>query len=104
MTKISPEMAAKVDQISALAHVLYVSIENGDSNQIHSAQQQLTSAAEEILTGLENLPLSGQDKAVVHLLAGAAVKELPVSIQDPANYPRILHEIRLLKNSLILLK
>jgi hypothetical protein len=33
-----------------------------------------------------------------------AMHGLPQAIQDPANYPRIQHELRLLKNSLVLLK
>jgi hypothetical protein len=31
-----------------------------------------------------------KDKAIVRLLAGAAIKELPVAAQNPANYPRIM--------------
>lgn len=104
MTQISPAMASKIDEISALAHALYIAIESGDRDQIIAAQKELTAAAENVLAALDNAPISGQDKAVVHLLAGAAVKELPIAIQDPVNYPRILHEIRLLKNSLVLIK
>jgi hypothetical protein len=40
---------------------------------------------------------------VARLLADMAMRDLPQEIQDPANYPQILHKLRLLKNSLVLL-
>ncbi len=105
MSNIDPERAAALQQITALAQVLYEALERQDSQQILSAQQNLTAVAEMIWTRVDqDASVSGRDKAVVRLLAGAAIKELPVAIQDPANYPKIQQDLRILKSSLVLLE
>ncbi len=105
MSNIDPERAAALQQITALAQVLYEALERQDSQQILSAQQNLTAVAEMIWTRVDqDASVSGRDKAVVRLLAGAAIKELPVAIQDPGNYPKIQQDLRILKSSLVLLE
>jgi hypothetical protein len=95
---------AALKQLTDLAHALYVAIDTGDRAQILSAQQALSAKTEIAWKHIDQEQLSGRDKAVARLLADMAIEALPQSIQDPANYPRIQHELRLLKNSLVLLK
>jgi hypothetical protein len=105
MSNIDPEQAAAIQQVTALAQVLYEALERQDSQQILSAQQNLTAVIEMIWTRVnQDAGVSGRDKAILRLLAGGAIKELPVAIQDPANYPKIQHDLRMLKSSLVLLK
>jgi hypothetical protein len=100
----SPHVDSSVkEKMNDLAHQLYAAIEGGDREQILTAQKALSAAVEALWERIDHSELTPKDKAVARLLAGAAVKDLPEKIQDPVNYPQILHELRLLKNSLVLL-
>lgn len=104
MTEFISEKDAAVQQIIKLAHELYEALDSEDLQQILTAQQNLSAVAEMVLVQIDNeADLSGRDKAIVRLLAEAAIKELPLRIQDPANYPQIKRDLRLLKSSLVLL-
>lgn len=105
MPNFDPELTAAVQQVTALIQVLDEALERRDSQQILNTQQNLTAVAEMIWTRVDHDAIvSRRDKAIARLLADAAIKELPVAIQDPANYPRIQRELRVLKSSLALLK
>ncbi len=95
---------AALKEITDAAQALYVAIDSGDRAQILSAQQALSQKTEIAWKHLDQAQLAGRDKAIARLLADMAIEALPQDIQDPANYPRIQHELRLLKNSLVLLK
>jgi hypothetical protein len=99
-TTIDPTL---VQHITGLAQALASAVKTGDSAQILTAQQNLSHAAEVVWARYDNETHSGKDKAVARLLADMAMRDLPQEIQDPANYPQILHKLRLLKNSLVLL-
>lgn len=104
MTESISEREAAVKQIIKLAQNLYEALENQELQEILIAQQNLSAVAEMVLLLMENeANLSGREKAIVRLLVGAAMKELPLKIQDPANYPQIKRDLRLLKSSLVLL-
>ncbi len=106
MSKMTPEQAEVIAGITGLAQELYATLDGGQSReQILSAQQDLTAAAELVWARAEgDASISSQDRAIVRLLTGAALKELPEMIQDPANYDRIKKQLRLLKSSLVLLE
>jgi hypothetical protein len=105
MPNFDSEQAALVQQVTALVQALDEALERRDARQILNAQQELTAVAEMVWTRLDqDAGVSGRDKAIVRLLAGAAIKELPVAIQDPANYPKIQRDLRVLKSSLVLLE
>ena len=105
MPNFDPELTAAVQQVTALVQALDEALERRDSRQILNTQQNLTAVVEMVWTRLDqDAGLSGREKAVVRLLAGAAIEELPVAVQDPANYPKIQRELRILKSSLVLLK
>jgi hypothetical protein len=99
-TTINP---ALVQHVTGLAQALGSAIETGDSAQILAAQQNLSHTAEVVWAQYDNETHSGKEKAVARLLADMAMRDLPKEIQDPANYPQILHKLHLLKNSLVLL-
>ena len=104
MEEENSERAFVIQQASALTLALYDALESQDAERIRDAQQNLTAAAEFIwaqLNSATNIP--NQDKAIARLLAGGAIQELPHLIQDPANYPKIKRELRLLKSSITLL-
>jgi hypothetical protein len=104
MTDVKPERDAAVQQIITLAQNLYGALESHDCQQIIIAQQNLSAVAELVLVQMEREAIiSGRYKAIVRLLATAAIKGLPLKIQDPSNFPQIKRDLRLLKSSLVLL-
>src|SRR5262245_23634691 len=100
MTQSNPQYTAVIQQISTHLQALCNAIDEGDTQRILTAQKELTAATEAVWSHVQNDPIPGRDKAIFHLLASAAIKELPREIQDPANYPRMQRELRLLKRSL----
>lgn len=97
MAKINPEREAALQQITVLGQALYDALESQNTAQILIAQQNLTAAAETLWARVEgDTTLTGREKAVLRVLAGAAIKELPEKIKDPANYTKIKQELRLL--------
>ena len=104
MEEANSERAFVIQHASTLTLALYEALESQDVERIQDAQQNLTVAAEFIWAQLNSATnISNQDKAIVRLLAGGAIKELPQLIQDPANYAKIKRELRLLKSSITLL-
>ena len=104
MTEFLSERDASVQQIIRLAQELYEALDSQNAQQILIVQQNLSAVAEMVLVLIDNEEdHSGQEKAIVRLLAGAAIKELPKEIQDPDNYAQIKRDLRLLKSSLVLL-
>ncbi len=104
MTKFISERDAAVQQIIRLTRDLYEALDSQNAQQILIAQQNLSAVAEMALVLIDNEEdLSGRDKAIVRLLAEGAIKELPLKIQDPANYSQIKRDLRLLRSSLVLL-
>ncbi len=104
MTEINPERAAVIQQVTVLAQALYDALESQNTEQILVAQQNLTTSVETIWPRVESdATVTGREKAFLRLLAGAAIKELPEKIKDPANYAKIKQDLRLLKTSVELL-
>lgn len=104
MTENISERAEAIQQISVLAQALYDALESQNSEQILNAQQNLSTAAATRLTRVESrTDIAAREKGIPRLLAGAAIKELPEKIKDPANYAKIKQDLRLLKSSLVLL-
>ena len=104
MTEITPERAAVIQQVTVLAQALYDALESQNTEQILAAQQNLTTAVETIWPRVESdATVTGREKGFLRLLAGAAIKELPERIKDPANYAKIKQDLRLLKTSVELL-
>lgn len=100
MTEINPEREAAIQQITALGKALYDALEGQNTGQILIAQQNLTAAVEKLWAKAEgDANLTGREKAVLRVLAGAAIKDLPEKIKDPANFAKIKQELRLLKTS-----
>lgn len=104
MLQIDHKRAAEIQQITALAQALQDALEDQNTEQILIAQQNLTATAEMIWARVDNdTAITGREKGFLRALAGAAIKELPEKIKDPANYPKIKHELRLLKSSAAML-
>lgn len=104
MTEIDPERDSVIQQVTVLAQALYDALESQNTGQILAAQQNLTTSVETIWTKVESdATVTRREKAFLRLLAGAAIKELPERIKDPANYAKIKQDLRLLKTSVELL-
>jgi hypothetical protein len=104
MPEITPERASAIQQVTMLVQALYDALESQNTGQILAAQQNLTTSVETIWPKVESdATVAGREKAFLRLLAGAAIKELPEKIKDPANYARIKQDLRLLKTSVELL-
>ena len=104
MTDNTPDRAVAIQQLSTMAQTLYEALESQDIEQILTAQQSLSATVETIWAMLDgSTTLSAPDKAIVRLLAGAAMQELPEKIKDPANHGTIKKDLRLLKSSAALL-
>ncbi len=104
MTENIPERTEAVQRISVLAQALYDALDSQNSEQILAAQQSLSTAAEVLWESVESrTDITTREKGILRLLAGAAIKELPETIKDPANYAKIKRDLRLLKSSLVLL-
>lgn len=104
MIETNPEREAVIQQVTVLAQTLYDALESQNTGQILAAQQNLTSAVETIWPRVDSdATVTGREKAFLRLLAGAAIKELPEKIKDPANYAKIKQDLRLLKTSVELL-
>ncbi len=93
-----------VDRLSELASALDQAISTGDRRQIQVAQQALTEMVNAVWQQLDQESSPNRDKALGRLIALSVDSELPMALQDPANYPRIQHTLRLFRNSLALLK
>lgn len=104
MTENNPEIAVAIQQISVLGQSLYEALESENTEQILIAQQNLTTTAEMLWVRAESgATITAREKAILRLLAGAAIKELPEKIKDPHNYAKIKQDLRLLKSSVVLL-
>lgn len=104
MTEISPERTAIIQQVSVLVQELYDALESQNIEQILAAQQNLTRVVETFWAEAEgDAALAAREKAVLRVLAGAAIKDLPEKVKEPANYARIKQELRLFKISAELL-
>lgn len=104
MTETNPERDAVIQQIIVLGQALYDALESQNTGQILVAQQNLTTSVETIWSRVDSdATVTGREKAFLRLLAGAAIKELPERIKDPANYAKIKQDLRLLKTSVELL-
>lgn len=104
MTDNAPERTAAIQQVLTLAEELYEALESQNSESILAAQQSLSTTAEAMWLMVEgDASLTAREKGVVRLLAGAAIRELPEKIKDPANYATIKKDLRLLKASVALL-
>lgn len=100
-----PERANAIQQITVLAQALYDSLESQNTEQILTAQHNLSATAEALWARVESrTDISAREKGILRLLAGAAIKELPEKIKDPANYAKIKQDLRMLKSSLVLLE
>ncbi len=93
-----------IDRLGELAFALDRAISTGDWEQIQVAQQALSEMVNAGWQQLDQETRPSRDKALGRLIAVSVDSELPMAVQDPANYPRIQRTLRLFRNSLALFK
>ena len=89
-------------QLSLLAKNLLDALENNDRAKALVAQQAFTGTISTLWTETEEIGVDPKIKAILRLVAGWAITELPNQIQDPANEEKIKRELKIFQNSLIL--
>ena len=89
-------------QLSLLAKNLLDALENNDRAQALVAQQAFTSTIAALWGATEEFDVDPKLKAILRLVAGWAIYELPSQIQNSTNDVKIKRELKIFKNSLIL--
>lgn len=88
-------------QLSLLTKDLLDAIENDDRAKASVAQQEFTGTIATLWNATEEIGVDPKIKAILRLVAGWAIKELPKQIQDPVNDETIQHELKLFQRSLM---
>ena len=89
-------------QLSLLTKNLLDALENNDRAKALVAQQAFTGTIASLWNATEEVGIDPKAKAILRLVAGWAITELPNQIQDPVNEEKIKHELKIFQNSLIL--
>jgi len=89
-------------QLSLLAKNLLDALEDNDRAEALAAQQAFTSTIAALWGASEEFGIDPKIKAVLRLVVGWAIYELPNQIQDPDNDNKIKRELKIFRNSLIL--
>lgn len=89
-------------QLNLLANNLLDTFENDDRAKTLAAQQVFTGTITALWNKTEKIEVDRRAKAILRLVAGWAITELPNQIQDPLNDEKIKRELKIFRNSLIL--
>ena len=90
-------------QLSLLAKNLLDALENNDRAEALVAQQAFTSTIAKLWGATEEFYIEPKIKAILRLVAGWAINELPDQIQKPTNDVKIKRELKIFRNSLMLI-
>ena len=89
-------------QLSLRAKNLLDAIENNDRAKALVAQQAFTSTIANLWGATEEFYIEPKIKAILRLVAGWAMNDLPNQIQNPTNDVKIKRKLKIIQNSLIL--
>jgi hypothetical protein len=87
-------------QLSLLTRALLDAIETGDRPRALVAQQEFTGTIATLWNATEEIGVDPGIKAILRLVAGWAMKELPAQIQDPVYDETIRRELKIFQRSL----
>ena len=89
-------------QLDTLNRDLLEALENSDREKVLAAQQAFTSAIDTLWNATEEINIDPKLKAILRLVAGWAITELPKHIQEPANDDTVRRELKLFQRSLMM--
>lgn len=88
-------------QLGILTNELLDALESGDRTKVLAAQNAFTSTITSLWTATEEVDVDRKTKAILRLIAGWAINELPKQIKDTANDEKIRKELKLFQRSLM---
>jgi hypothetical protein len=89
-------------QLNLLAKNLLDALEENDRAKALVAQQAFTGTIATLWNATGEIEVDRRAKAIIRLVAGWAIMELPNQIQDPISDERIKRELKIFRTSLIL--
>jgi hypothetical protein len=89
-------------QLGNLATNLFDTLEVGDHTKTLIAQQELTGTVTTLWNAREEVDVDPKTKAILRLVAGWVMNDLPTQIQDPTNHAEIKRELKLFQRSLMM--
>jgi len=88
-------------QLGNLTNNLLIAIESGDRPKVLAAQNAFTGTIASLWTATDEVGVDRRTKAILRLVAGWAINELPKQIEDTANDDEIRKELKLFQRSLM---
>jgi len=89
-------------QLGDLVTNLLVSLEKGDQAKTLIAQQEFTGTVSTLWNAREEVDFDSKIKAILRLVTGWVINELPVQIQDWKNHAEIKRELKLFQRGLMM--
>ena len=89
-------------QLGDFATNLLNTLESGDQAKTLVAQQDLTGTVTTLWNAKEQVDVDPKTKAILRLVAGWVMNELPIQIRDPKNHAEIKRELKLFQRSLMM--
>ena len=89
-------------QLDTLTRDLLEALENSDHGKALASQQAFTGTIDTLWNATEEINIDPKLKAILRLVAGWAITELPKQIQDPANDDTVRRELKLFQRSLMM--
>lgn len=88
-------------QLGILTNNLLDVLESGDRTKVLAAHNTFTNTIASLWTATEEVDVDRRTKAILRLVAGWAINELPKQIEDTANDEKIRKELKLFQRSLM---
>ena len=88
-------------QLGILTDNLLDALKSSDRTKILTAQKAFTSTITSLWTATEEVDVDRRTKAILRLVAGWAINELPKQIEDSINDEKIRDELKLFQRSLL---
>ena len=87
-------------QLGILTNNLLDALESGDRQKVLAAQNAFTGTIISLWTATDEVDVDRRSKAILRLVAGWAINELPKQIIDSTNDEKIRNELKLFQRSL----
>ena len=91
-------------QLDILTRDLLEALETSDRERAHAAQKAFTGTIATLWNAAEEAAFDPKLKAILRLVAGWAITELPEQIKDSKKDERIMHELKLFQKSLMMFR
>lgn len=91
-----------IEQMRTLSNDFLAALASGDPAKVAPAQQAFSRTIEAAWQYFNRPDVPAKAKAIPRVIETWAEQDLPTRIQDPQNYPKLQHELRLFLSSLVL--